>query len=91
MSEMIERVAKAIYGGRKQYYGAHFPEPLPWEDAGEPIRKIFRALARAAIEAMREPTFEMRRVSSFTAAEIDWPAMIDAALALPAPLIGEEK
>jgi len=37
--------------------------------------------ARAAIAAMREPTNAMRKVCSFETAEIEYPAMIDAALA----------
>ena len=35
--------------------------------------------AYAALDAMMEPTLAMRRVSSFSAAEYDWPAMIRAA------------
>jgi hypothetical protein len=40
-------------------------------------------VARAAIAAMREPTDEMRKVCSFETAEVEWPAMIDAALKSP--------
>jgi len=37
-------------------------------------------IARAALLAVREPDLAMRRVSTFTGAELDWPAMIDAIL-----------
>ena len=36
--------------------------------------------AKIAIEAMREPTAEMRKVCRFEFAEVDYPAMINAAL-----------
>lgn len=37
-------------------------------------------VARAAIQAMKEPTRAMRHASDFLTAEIKYPAMIDAAL-----------
>jgi hypothetical protein len=37
-------------------------------------------LVRAVLEAVREPDLAMRKVSTFEAAERDWPAMIDAIL-----------
>lgn len=40
----------------------------------------YRGFARAAIEAMRVPTLAMRKVCRFEVAEVDYPAMIDAAL-----------
>lgn len=48
MSEMIERVAKALWAGR-------FPDE-EWTDLG---KLNYMGHARAAIEAMREPTDEM--------------------------------
>ena len=69
MSGMVERVARAINErGNKKYnlYMLGVDECLD--------------LARAAIAAMRSPTEGMRKVSSFEAAERDYPAMIDAAL-----------
>jgi len=77
---MIERVAKAI-------------EDVRCESFGEPIPAIINKMARAAIEAMREPTQQMLDASYGLAgsergdgrAEASvWSAMIDAALATPA-------
>ena len=70
MSEMIERVAEAIAAREALMYPSHF-------DA--------KALARAAIEAMREPTEEMVSASygpRWAENEIEdkWGRMIDAAL-----------
>ncbi len=75
MSEMIERVAKAIsecHSGRD------------WRGMSEYGKDWWREEARAAIEAMREPTEAME-----TAGQVDplpistnasWKAMIDEAL-----------
>lgn len=40
-------------------------------------------IARAAIEALREPTFAMRKKCTFEQVERDWPALLDAALSPP--------
>ena len=83
MSEMVERVARAIYGG-----------PIPWEAIDPASQKILLRDARAAIEAMREPTEAMSEVGRIIVgptyeaksllrareADICWRAMIDAAL-----------
>jgi hypothetical protein len=37
-------------------------------------------MARAAVEALREPSIAMRHACRFEFAEVDWPAMIDAIL-----------
>ncbi len=72
MSDMIERVAAAIavYGIRNHIV------KLPKEDAVD--------LARAAIEAMREPTEAMLKaawsVDRYAQAGEEWDAMIEAAL-----------
>lgn len=58
MSEMIERVARGIWARRQQAYPDMAPLPA-WEDETEELREDVRAEARAAIEAMREPTQEM--------------------------------
>lgn len=56
MSEMIERVARALYRKDAPFVGQ-------WQDAWEEIspqlREAFYAYARHAIEAMREPTYAM--------------------------------
>ncbi len=74
MSEMVERVAKAL-----DEHLRDFPEI----GAGR-----FKALARAAIEAMREPTPEMARAGAYCipdGPDLDaglhaWKTMIDEAL-----------
>ena len=77
---MVERVARAL---ATKHYADRFDKPAEDDhvqmnvDAGW---GIFAEDARLAIEAMREPTFAMRKECSFSVAEIDWPAMIDAAL-----------
>lgn len=84
MSEMIERVAKAI-----------FASDMKWapvlEHQFEENKIVYLKAARAAIEAMREPTEIMIEASN---REWDgrmshrssgaWQAMIDAALVSPA-------
>lgn len=68
MNEMIERVAQAICG----------------DDNPTNVLTIHRTRARAAIEAMREPTRGMsdaaaERVGQMSYADV-WQAMIDAAV-----------
>ena len=76
MSEMIERVALAIETKRREL-NAH------------PLARVYSELARAAIEAMREPTEEMKAVEGvhwdYSCAvcgglKEGFQAMIDAAL-----------
>ena len=85
---MIERVAKAIFAS--EYTG-------PWDTLDEEgsieSKEIFRRMARAAIEAMREPTPDMG-LAGYTAFDkfgedavlgpeelvATWQSMIDAAL-----------
>ena len=69
MSEMVERVAKAIAEA----------------DGDHTVMDHHRRRSRAAIEAMREPTEEMKLAPpdvnfSPSEAEYVWQAMIDAAL-----------
>ncbi len=91
MTEMIERVAKAI--------GHTLTDDQGW------LKKSYsdddmRAIARAAIEAMREPTDAMARAAQTAAdsmggdelelfqpeaGKIIWRGMIDAALSAAAP------
>jgi hypothetical protein len=49
---MIERVAKAIY----ERGSTHLK---PWDQADDGFREFYRITARAAIEAMLEPSNEM--------------------------------
>jgi hypothetical protein len=73
MSEMVERVARAI--AKRQ--GEIMLGADPATQTADP-----RALARAAIAAMREPTEAMKAVTSENTwhAVQDWQAMIDEAL-----------
>ena len=87
MSEMIERVARAIYNAAPHL---HQGEPIPWEELRGPLHDSALRLARVAIEAMREPTFNMVRVGtqrfdnvSWGDIEECWHFIIDAALAPP--------
>jgi hypothetical protein len=84
MSEMIDRVAKAICGA----------SGMRWDDMLSGARDQFRRDARAAIEAMREPTEAMVKAAQeetychswssrgehIEDPEVAWTAMIDAAL-----------
>jgi len=95
MSEMIERVARAIY--------AVSEADIDWTEETYQAKNIVREEARAAIEAMRLPTtsmiisatrFENRlgegrvEVNYGVVAMDIWPKMIDAALNPPTPKAG---
>ena len=54
MSEMVERVARAIRGADMAH--AQVDNWPVWEDVTSPHKAIYLERARAAIEAMREPT-----------------------------------
>lgn len=74
MSQMVERVAYAIY---EQQHGVSF------DLASEPEKRAQREIARAAIEAMREPTTEMMTAigyPNYPDGWSRWGAMIDEAL-----------
>lgn len=80
MTEMVERVAKAI----AEHGGSNWETCL--KAPGQRMAGMYRAMARAAIEAMREPTVEMCRDAAWDDYGPDecqtcWRAMIDAALA----------
>lgn len=85
MSEMVERVARAI--DPVAFIKLEASEKLKWEKRVNIYRNRVedaRKLARAAIEAMREPTSRMMNCepSPYSPGEmIDfWHAMIDEAL-----------
>lgn len=88
MTEMIERVAAAIYAVQPHL---NTGKPVPWLELIGPLREKSIELARAAIEAMREPTEEMMDAgeSADPTPERDtnairvWGRMIDAALTSP--------
>jgi hypothetical protein len=84
--DMVERVAKAI--------AAKADSATPWADCGQGFKEICIEFAEAAIEAMREPTQQMRLAGIAEWSRPDptpehestlvfnavWRAMIDAAL-----------
>lgn len=83
MSEMIERVATAIYENRRRMY----EDRVPFKDLYPSAQRPYLDEARAAIEAMREPTEEMIAAGARGSGEDSqdvalgaWEAMIDAAL-----------
>ena len=57
MSEMVERVAAALY----EQWAAFFDISKTWDGAKPHSKDEFRNIARAAIEGMREPTEGMLR------------------------------
>lgn len=65
MTDMVERVAKAIYEREGYVYcdDAGMFQPVAWDkldsDDCQVSRDGYRRMARAAIAAMREPTEEM--------------------------------
>ncbi len=87
MSEMVERVARALHAESEQTLSSSslFQKIPPFESG----RHIWEAQARAAIAAMREPTVKMvvafehemrATVSMQSDAVIGWRTMVDAAL-----------
>ena len=81
MSEMIERVARAIALAQLDNDTRAAVDPNTW-----PVAESYCDMARAAIEAMREPTAEMLQPcmaggKSYLVPVMEiWPKMIDAAL-----------
>jgi hypothetical protein len=57
MSEMIERVARAI--SKARFLNGGNEDDDGWDDCSAGLRNDYRTQARAAVEAMREPTKEM--------------------------------
>jgi hypothetical protein len=80
--DMVERVAKALHKSDDARSNVRFR--VSWEDCLPAYQEMIRADARAAIEAMREPTpdmtwaaFEQALVMDFKPA---WYAAIDSIL-----------
>lgn len=94
MSEMIERVARALHAHEDSW------NDIDWEYLPAGTRTLFSAQARAAIEAMREPSEAMLDCGVAFALQASvagfggWTkyitakhqAMIDAALSAPTPI-----
>lgn len=81
MSEMVEKVARALHEQfRKTYGGA---AQTSWDDLSNFNRNYGLGLARAAIAAMREPTEAMvdrAAMDEIFAPRLCWVDMIDEAL-----------
>lgn len=81
MSEMVERVARALYANYREC-GLVFGRPF--EELPPLGRQAFMNIARAAIEAMREPSEDMRKVADEWCDEYDvsscYTLMIEEAL-----------
>lgn len=82
MSEIIERVAEAMYN-------RHAGKDDTWQSLNSFWRKTYLEKARAAIEAMREPTGNMIETGSEACQHLNsrwensnecWKAMVDEAL-----------
>ena len=96
MGSMVERVARAICAAETGGPLGYFPDGSPMRDGGVGEEysvgqhKEWREAARAAIEAMMEPTPAMIeayegmvcefRMSEALSAKIAWQAMLSAAL-----------
>jgi len=98
MSEMVERVAKAIANENGDAWDDTPNDKSHWtkergmfagrcRDINEPFKGDYADMARAAIKAMREPTEAMRIERAFSKYGLEpfahWRAMIDAALEEP--------
>jgi hypothetical protein len=82
MSEMVERVARAIFPEAEDYTWDDFAN-APNGSAERITASVYRMRARAAIEAMREPTEAMVHAGMSeegTDLPSEYRAMIDAAL-----------
>jgi hypothetical protein len=82
MSEMVERVARILFDANEGKYVLE-REPKAWEYATPIARLFFETVARAAINAMREPTEAMRDACHRFDQECDsnvYSHMIDTAL-----------
>jgi hypothetical protein len=84
MSEMVERVAKAL-----SIADGNHPDACSNDEDSQPIWHLYTADARAAIEAMREPTQAMIHAGQNTYCDhgdqncgcaVSWSAMIESAL-----------
>lgn len=86
---MVERVARAAFKEAASKKHGFWYEGLEWDDLPG-LQASFMHIARAAIEAMREPTPQMVSEISETfdlaeqAVVLFWRQGIDAALSLPA-------
>ena len=84
MAEMVEKVAAAIWALQRDTDCNDYSQL--WDGRGS-AKELAREMARAAIEAMREPTEAMRAakdaIDMGAGTDGIWPAMISAALSDP--------
>ena len=71
MSQMVERVARAILAEQLRREGNTCGKPQGWEDAHPSERADATAFAKEAIAAMREPTEAMMDASRPAMREVD--------------------
>lgn len=86
MTSMVEKVARAIAGTLGEDWNRPTMFMQQATDTHETCREVYRDMARAAIEAMREPTEAIEeaiwlRSESRSTMDCAWRAAIDAALA----------
>jgi hypothetical protein len=81
MSEMVEKVARAIYASHP-FNNNHDSLNPGFDGLSDDWRGVMFANARAAIAAMREPTAAMK---AYDLAHDAYVTMIDAALTPPIP------
>ena len=81
MSTMVEKVARALHRAHYER-GRHLYEDLLWDRLGKFEQEMWMFSARAAIEAMIEPTPAMIEAAQYTADPYieSWPVMIQASL-----------
>lgn len=85
--EMVERVARALWNA-ESVRATDRPRRSEWADESEKTQESWRYMARAAIEALREPTEVIMRAHHVVPDDADykeriadnWRALIDAIL-----------
>lgn len=84
MSEMVERVADGLIAKFKSEVAKSAEMPFEQTKVSVPDRSIWLGYARAAIEAMREPTDAMLHAAQIQdgilTAQYNWDDMISVAL-----------
>ena len=87
MTEMVERVAAAMWERNRAVAAKESIALLPWDEEDEACRDNWRGNAREAMRAMLEPTKPMMEAGEGFVRRWDveavYPAMIQAALEQP--------
>ncbi len=93
MSEMVEKVARAVFEEDQLDDETKLSK---WDSEWNSARKIYLEVARTAIRAMREPTSGMKVVTGQMPEEyraqvlLIWQMMIDAALSEGLPTVAPD-